>query len=526
MTGSSDGRAELVAALTAIEDQFAWVDLGSLQDAVDLEESANALGEEELAVRARICQAKMWMRMGEVAATARRVREIQHWGVVHGSAMVQARAHLLWANVHRHLGDLAAALEHSLLAVELLDDTATPSTQIWHRAKLADALGQVNSMDEARLHYQQSEDLATTHQLAWLRMAVLNNWAYMELTCGFAEAVRQVAERLQAVAAANGFELDGADLDTIANIQVANGQFTAAERTIERAIARDEGSGAEEADSHAEYLLTLTAAQRGQGAGDRAQASLDECRALCVERELGEILVRVQQAQADLYADRGEFAAAFETHREFFAAYHRLHSSQREAQARNRHAMFETTEARQDAERFREQARRDPLTGLRNRRYVDEQLPLLIGETGRPLAVAIVDLDHFKRINDLFSHHTGDRVLVRVAELLEAELTAAAPAGFVARLGGEEFLVVLPGISASAAAEHLDRIRKTLRDHDWRTTANGLSVTVSIGVAEATTRTTQAELLACADRHLYTAKRGGRDQVVLNGDRVSTSVAA
>jgi hypothetical protein len=222
MTGSSDGRAELVAALIAIEDQFAWVDLGSLQDAVDLEASANALGEEELAVRARICQAKMWMRMGEVAATARRVREIQHWGVVHGSAMVQARAHLLWANVHRHLGDLAAALEHSLLAVELLDDTATPSTQIWHRAKLADALGQVNSMDEARLHYRQSEDLATTHQLARLRMAVLNNWAYMELTCGFAEAAHQVAERLQAVAAANGFELDGADLDTIANIQVAN----------------------------------------------------------------------------------------------------------------------------------------------------------------------------------------------------------------------------------------------------------------------------------------------------------------
>jgi diguanylate cyclase (GGDEF)-like protein len=142
------------------------------------------------------------------------------------------------------------------------------------------------------------------------------------------------------------------------------------------------------------------------------------------------------------------------------------------------------------------------------------------------LAVAIVDLDHFKRINDLFSHHTGDRVLVRVAELLEAELTAAAPAGFVARLGGEEFLVVLPGIGTAAAAEHLDRIRKTLRDHDWRATANGLSVTVSIGVAEATARTTQAELLAAADRHLYAAKRGGRDQVVLNGNRISTSVAA
>ena len=163
------------------------------------------------------------------------------------------------------------------------------------------------------------------------------------------------------------------------------------------------------------------------------------------------MLVRVHQEQAELHAARGEFAAAFAVHKVFFAAYNDLHSEQREAQARTRQAMFETAEARQEAERFREQARRDPLTGLRNRRYVDEQLPGLI-DADPELTVAIVDLDRFKRVNDLLSHDVGDQVLVLVAKLLETELAAVSPDGFVARMGGEEFLMVLPGTEVPLAA--------------------------------------------------------------------------
>ena len=88
--------------------------------------------------------------------------------------------------------------------------------------------------------------------------------------------------------------------------------------------------------------------------------------------------------------------------------------------------MFETAEAREEAEHFREQARRDPLTGLRNRRYVDEELPALIAAGGE-LTVAIVDLDHFKWVNDRLSHDVGDQVLVLVAKLLETELAAIVP---------------------------------------------------------------------------------------------------
>jgi diguanylate cyclase (GGDEF)-like protein len=182
--------------------------------------------------------------------------------------------------------------------------------------------------------------------------------------------------------------------------------------------------------------------------------------------------------------------------------------------------MFETTEARQEAERFREQARRDPLTGLRNRRYVDEQLPHLI-DADAGLTLAIVDLDHFKRINDMLSHDVGDQVLVLVAKLLETELAAVTPDGFVARMGGEEFLMVLPDVDVPRAAVLLDEIRRTLASFGWDDITSGLPVTVSIGVAGLTDTeaSTQAGLLSTADRNLYVAKHGGRDRVVSGAQR-------
>jgi len=280
-------------------------------------------------------------------------------------------------------------------------------------------------------------------------------------------------------------------------------------------------SGAEAA---AEYHLMLARARRGLGAYDRAQASLDTARALSDERDLADTLARVHQEQAELHAARGEFAAAFAAHKVFFAAYSSLHSRQREAHARTRQAMLETTEARQEAERFREQARRDPLTGLRNRRYVDEELPALI-DTDPALTVALVDVDHFKRINDGLSHDAGDQVLILVAKLLETELAAVSPAGFVARMGGEEFLMVLPGTAVEQAAGRLDAIRAAVGGYNWTDVTRGLPVTVSIGVAglaEATVAT-QPALLSTADRRLYAAKHGGRDRVVWSARRAGRS---
>jgi diguanylate cyclase (GGDEF)-like protein len=510
-----DDVARLSAALTEIEDQYLWDAEASLATARTIEEQALALGDERLVFRARLCQANMRMRLGEVAAAARQIWKIHQWATDHADNLLAARTHVVWANIHRHLGDASQSLEHSVLAVELLDENASPHMQVWHRAKLADALGLAGSMDAARTRYAQTEELAI--RLGQIRQLVgmLNNYAYIEYAAGSHDRAAAVAERLQAAATAHNIPLDPTDLDTIGSVQIARGQFAEAVATMEQCLAGRTDGLLENADSLAEYLLTMTRALRGLGDTDRAQQTLDRSRAICVERELGDTLVRVHQEQAELHAARGEFADAFAVHKIFYEANNALRSSQREAQARTRQAMFETTEARQEAERFREQARRDPLTGLRNRRFLDEELPELI-EAGGPLTVAIIDLDHFKRVNDQLSHDVGDQVLVLVAKLLETQLAAVSPNGFVARMGGEEFLMVLPGIEVSEAAGPLEGVRRAVGSHDWTELTYGLPVTVSIGVAGLGDVPTpsQAGLLSTADRHLYVAKHAGRDRVV------------
>ncbi|GAB1643595.1 diguanylate cyclase [Krasilnikovia sp. MM14-A1259] len=515
MNRSAISADRLSAALLEIEDSIVWDFETGLAAAVELERQAEGLGDELLVARARLCRANLLMRTGDIAPAARQVYEIHEWAIAHGDRRLQSRSHLACANVERLFGDLAKNLEHTLSAVELLDETATPFMQVWHRTKLADALSISGAMDAARPRYRQAEELARELGMPQRLAILLNNWAYAELAAGEFALAREVAGRLQEHAAAHGIDLDPTALDTIGAIQIGNGQYAEAEQTMLTCIALHDAGQCDAADDLADYFLTLARAQRGLGSTDQAQENLNASRTLCTERDLHEVLVRVYQEQAELHSARGEHAEAFEMYKTFHAAHESLRSKQREAHAQARQAIFETAEAREEAERFREQARRDPLTGLRNRRYVDEELPGLIA-ADPDLTVAIVDLDYFKRINDQLSHDVGDQVLVQVAKLLETELAVAVPDGFAARLGGEEFLMVLPRTAVAAATERLDGIRQAVRSYAWPQITGALPVTISIGVAgvHEAPDLSQPALLSTADRNLYIAKRAGRDRVV------------
>jgi two-component system, cell cycle response regulator len=152
----------------------------------------------------------------------------------------------------------------------------------------------------------------------------------------------------------------------------------------------------------------------------------------------------------------------------------------------------------------------DPLTGLRNRRALDSELP-----TG-DYALLSLDLDHFKLVNDEFGHASGDRVLAATAVALQSSIRNYDAAY---RLGGEEFLVTLPGQSAADAMLVAERIRSTVASRDFSGLAPGGRVTVSIGISEA--RAGEADVfddvLARADSALYTAKRRGRDRIEVDG---------
>ncbi|MFC6567005.1 diguanylate cyclase [Actinoplanes utahensis] len=150
-----------------------------------------------------------------------------------------------------------------------------------------------------------------------------------------------------------------------------------------------------------------------------------------------------------------------------------------------------------------EQASRDHLTGLHNRRHLMTNLTGMLA-SGRALTVALIDIDHFKKVNDGYGHNAGDEVLKRVAQRLAA---AAGPGDLVARYGGEEFVIVLDGCGLYEAAARVDEVRRTI--------AAAVSVTISAGVAEARPGHDVTTLLHTADVALYAAKSAGRDRVEL-----------
>jgi diguanylate cyclase (GGDEF)-like protein len=127
------------------------------------------------------------------------------------------------------------------------------------------------------------------------------------------------------------------------------------------------------------------------------------------------------------------------------------------------------------------------------------------------VSVAILDLDHFKSINDRFGHATGDNVLVRVAGVLCDTLRAS---DIVVRSGGEEFVIVMPMTDAPAATACCRRIHKAINEERWGQLADGLIVTASVGVASTHDLSALETLVNLADRRLYEAKDAGRDRIV------------
>ena len=168
-----------------------------------------------------------------------------------------------------------------------------------------------------------------------------------------------------------------------------------------------------------------------------------------------------------------------------------------------------------EARRLRTLALHDELTGLANRRAVLAHAQALVSKPagqGGPLSVLMIDVDHFKQVNDSHGHAVGDEVLKALGQLLPASLRALDRLG---RVGGEEFLALLPDATPGQAQAIAERMRQSIANAALRTSVGELNITVSIGVA---TRSGPAETIASlverADRALYLAKNGGRNTVV------------
>lgn len=221
--------------------------------------------------------------------------------------------------------------------------------------------------------------------------------------------------------------------------------------------------------------------------------------------------------------DKAVFNEKSDIRMQSLAVIHRLESARQSAeiyQLRNVMLQQEIEERRKAQAALEHLANHDPLTGLLNRRafFVHGEAALARqAQLGEPAALMLIDLDHFKAVNDQYGHQAGDSLLAGVAHLVRQQLRDL---DYVCRYGGEEFAVLLPGVDLATAQRVAERLRQAVAAAPLAHAQAAIPVTISIGVTQAAAGipANLDQLLAYADLALYAAKRNGRDRVELAGE--------
>lgn len=303
------------------------------------------------------------------------------------------------------------------------------------------------------------------------------------------------------------------------------------ELSIQTASDRNGNVLADASDQMSRSILdrvrtTLTPLLVGDAQKERAFRTSPSVRSLRLRSVMCVPLISHGQAIGAIYVEnrslRGQFteanlvplvlmanqvAVALENarHTEFLEA----HVTERTRALQEAYAQLE----RQTAQLY-ELSIRDSLTSLYNRRHFTESLSQSFATAlryGLPLSLVVLDIDHFKQINDTFSHLTGDRVLQAIADILRAN---ARQPDIIARIGGEEFALIMPMTVARDAEQAVERLRERVADHQWHEVAPALRVTLSAGVASNDEGPEPEDVLRIADARLYQAKLQGRNRVV------------
>ncbi len=284
----------------------------------------------------------------------------------------------------------------------------------------------------------------------------------------------------------------------------------------------------------AHYLHMLGRTQLGQGLAEEAVATMSASRDICMRCQDIETASACHRDLAEALAALGRFPEALQAHRTFHDLYVRQAREDAQRRARNHALQWEADQLRTLVREARERAEdlaqtnqklfheterlmranfEDPLTGLQNRRRLDVAF-LELMESPAPFGIAMVDADHFKQVNDRFSHPVGDAVLRTIAELLTE---AAGRDTLIVRFGGEEFALLIRDPDEQRGSTLCEALRARIAAHSWARIAPGLSVTASIGLAWSREASSHASVLALADSRLYAAKQAGRNCLVCGG---------
>ena len=519
--------------------------------------------------RAQACLARVGDRGGELLARAAEARAIWRTGRVN-----EALAHVLplrdeglqhlrheqrglllntIAGCYSALGDSSQAFAYMYEALRDASPRNGRGFDAVLHCNLAHELAQIGDYEHALLHVEQGMSRSGALKNARLESVLRLNRIICLTELGRApECLPDIAQVMSVPADGDGRGSMGAEYETLAVAALRAGEIDLGAELVDRALAEGEPPQADErVERHVASALLALALGRaddavrllqpaladassdqveGLSVRMRAQffAVLSEAREACGDGAGALAALRqwqdLHRAQAQL-ASRARFqAAALQT--ELLRLQQRLedNESRRQVAERSRAELaaintqlsqrVEQVQALQAA--LRQQATQDPLTGLFNRRHLNDALPTLFALAQReqqPMSLAILDLDHFKQVNDRHGHAAGDRLLAAFGEMLEAH---GRRSDVACRYGGEEFCLLMPRTVAADARRKVQGLLRRWRAMSFQLAGQTLSgLSFSAGVADTTSAPDSPDaLLKAADDRLLQAKRDGRGRVV------------
>jgi diguanylate cyclase (GGDEF)-like protein len=501
-------------ALTALEIGVYMSLEGIAERAAVIGEAAGADGDTLGAARAELVRSDAIGRGGELDRALTMQQELAV--AARRDRAVRARAGFVLASTFFRLGMWAEAQDAVHDCVRLLDDSCPPHWDAEHYMALAlytsyDRAGPADwELFEEALRRARVGDQTT------LLLAVLNKYVWASHNDPSMQArADEMVDEMEMLLEDGTARPPAAMLDTIAWVRLSQGRIDAADRLLERALT----SPQTESNDDAALLAHLATVRHRQGRLAEATEFLETARVVALRARTPTLAVDVLRHLAAIDADRGDFRRAYRRLRRFLTEQSDVGRAQAEHQATILQSVYGRQVERDQRLYYQELAMRDPLTRLFNRRHVDRELPVMLRES--QVAVAVIDVDRFKHINDDHSHETGDKILVQLAALLQQHAVSMAPDGFCARLGGEEFLLAAPVTASAPAVASLEALRTRVGAHRWTGVPGSLQPTISTGLVVVLDPGLEADaVLARADDLLYLAKRSGRNRLesVVLGD--------
>lgn len=461
--------------------------------------------------------------------------------------VLQARLRSLQAELLLDLGQERVALDEGLAALQLADSTGDVSARCDAGLRLGFAYRTLELRDTARELFRQVADLAGATANRYREARALNNMANCDSDRGI--ALRAAGDEASAVpllqralplyqnaltlaTAAGEHRLARVVRRNIGMCRSELGEHEAALAVFDEELTRAQQLRSPIGEEECWRLIGQTRLRQGRHA--EAVQALLQARTIAQRHHRGEQEMTAEGLLADCFEACGDLVQAFGHLRRYQRLRDRSLSDANERRARAVAFQLETAALESKAEAAHRRAEllersnahlatqahqlykashEDPLTGLPNRRRLEliAEEDLSRRDGSQPFSVCLIDIDHFKGVNDSYSHLLGDEVLRQLGRLLQQ---LCRQHDLPVRYGGEEFAVVFARAEVGEAAVACERIRVAVESHSWHDLHPQLKLTVSIGVADNSQSPTLQGLFELVDQRLYAAKRAGRNRVV------------